>query len=74
MQVVHFAKPNNLEPNTSKNRQKFAKSPNQNIYSQTLSKFARFPKSGDKFANMATLNYTPPCLANLTFTLRFVMS
>ena len=38
-----------------KNRQKFAKSPNQNICSQTLSKFAKFPESGDTFANMATL-------------------
>jgi len=39
----------------SKYRQKFAKSPNQNTCDQTLSKFARFPESGDKFANMATL-------------------
>ena len=30
-------------------------SPNQNICNQTLSNFARFPESGDKFANMATL-------------------
>jgi len=34
---------------------KFDKSPNQNICIQTLSKFARFPTSGDKVANMATL-------------------
>jgi len=38
-----------------KNGQKFAKSSNQNICSQTLSKFARFPESGYKFANVATL-------------------
>ena len=43
----------------SKNRQKFAKSPNQNICNQTLSTFARFPESGDKFANMATLIGSP---------------
>ena len=40
----------------SKNRQKFAK---PNIYRQTLSKFARFPVSGDKFADMATLTCFP---------------
>jgi len=28
-------------------------SPNQNICSQTLSKLARFPEPGNKFANMA---------------------
>jgi len=37
-----------------KNLQIFAKT---NIWSQTLSKFGRFPESGDKFANRATL----PC-------------
>ena len=39
----------------SKIAKNFAKSPNQNIYSQTLSKFARFPECGDKLANMPTL-------------------
>jgi len=43
---VHFAKPKNLEPNA------FKKSPE---IRQTHSKFARFPESGDKFANMASL-------------------
>jgi len=38
----------------SKNRQKFAKSSNQNICSPALSQFVRFPEPGDKFANMAT--------------------
>ena len=55
MHAIHFARTKNLDPNAFKNRQKFAKSPNQNICSQTLSKFARFPESGDKVANMATL-------------------
>jgi len=39
----------------SKNRQKFAKSTNQNICSQTLSKFARIPEFRDKLTNMANL-------------------
>jgi len=41
----------------SKNRHNFAKLPNQNICSQTLSKFAKFQESGDKFANVATLSH-----------------
>jgi len=36
----------------TKNRQKFPKSPNQNICNQTLSNFTRFPESGDKAADM----------------------
>jgi len=55
IQVVNFAKQKIWSQILSKNRQKFAKSPNQNICSQTLSKFARFPESGDKFASMAIL-------------------
>jgi len=55
IQVVHFIKPKYLEPNDFKNRQKFVKSPNQNICSQTLSKLDIFPESGDKFTNMAVL-------------------
>jgi len=55
IQVVHFTKQKNLEPNAFTNRQKFAKSPNQNICSKTLSKLDIFPESGDKFANMAVL-------------------
>jgi len=39
----------------SQHRQQFAKLPNQNICSQTLPKFARFPGSPDKFANMTNL-------------------
>jgi len=39
----------------SKNCQKFAKSPNRNICSQTFSKLARFLESSNRFANMATL-------------------
>jgi len=53
--LVYFANPKNLEPNAFVNRESFGKSPNQSICSQTLSKFARFPESGDKFANMANL-------------------
>ena len=53
--LVYFAKPKILEPNAFKNCQKFAKSPNQNICSQTLSKFSRFSESSNKFANMATM-------------------
>ena len=55
MHAIHFARTKNLDPNAFKNRQKFAKSPNQNICSQTLSKLDKFPESGDKFANMAVL-------------------
>ena len=56
--LVYFDRPKNLEPKFSKNRQRSAKSPNQNICSQTLSKFVRFPESGDKFANTTTLTIT----------------
>jgi len=48
--LVCFTKLKNLEPKD------FNKLPNQNVCSQTLSKFARFPESGDKFANMASLH------------------
>jgi len=47
----------------------FQKIAKPNIYSQTLSKLARFPESADKFANMATLliQYTTAQYVTISF-------
>jgi len=70
--LVYFAKlKKNLDPNAFKKRQKFAKSPKNNICSETLSKFGRFSESSDKFANMAILlrpDYHGNMLYNLLFS------
>ena len=58
IQVVHFAKPKNLEPNAFKKSQGLRKIAKPNYLQPKASKFARFPESGDKFANMATLACT----------------
>jgi len=56
IQVVHFAKPKNLEPNAFNKSPEIRQFAKPKHFSQTHSKFARIPESGDKFANLATLS------------------